>query len=230
MVLTLFASWFMLVRQEGDDDAPMSTPTPKTTPLPPPANRDENREMKRRSIFLEMLIAGAAFCLLLGLSLPVVELSWLFIFSEKHSILSVIGILWRGDEWALAAILFTFSILFPLGKLGFLLFLYARRLNLELPGARLLAALAWLGRWSMLDVLVLALVVFYAKQQQVADATALPGIYIFGACVLLTMWASELAEQQFADLRRARATAPDPDAPSPASGPKLLQDRREAGE
>ncbi len=159
--------------------------------------------MKRRSIFLEMLMAGAVLCLLLGLTLPVVKLTWLYFFSNKHSISSIIWVLYKDHEWLLSGVLLIFSGLFPLIKLSYLLLLYIRRLNDILPSERLLYILSWLGRWSMLDVLVLALVVFYTKQTGVADATELPGIYFFALSVFFTMWASELAEQQFADLRRA---------------------------
>lgn len=158
--------------------------------------------MKRRSIFLEMLMAGAALCLLLGLTLPVVKLTWLYLFSNKHSIISIIWVLFKDHEWLLSGVLIIFSALFPLTKLSYLLVLYYRRLNNILPSEKLLYILSWLGRWSMLDVLVLALVVFYTKQSGVADATVLPGLYFFAVSVLLTMWASELAEQQFADLRK----------------------------
>ncbi len=158
---------------------------------------------RRRSIFLEMLMAGAALCLLLGLTLPVVKLTWLYFFDNKHSILSIIWVLFHDREYLLSGVLIIFSALFPLTKLIYLLVLYYRRLNDILPSERLLYILSWLGRWSMLDVLVLALVVFYTKQTGVADATVLPGIYFFAVSVMLTMWASELAEQQFADLRQA---------------------------
>lgn len=154
-----------------------------------------------------MLIAFAALSLLLGLTLPVVQLTWLYVFSNSHSLVSVIWVLWMDKEWLLAGILATFSILFPLTKLSFLLALYIRRLDHILPGRRAMALLGWLGRWSMLDVLVLALVVFYAKQQGVADATVLPGVYFFAVSVLLTMWASELADQQFEALRHAAEAA-----------------------
>ncbi len=155
----------------------------------------------RRSIFLEMLMAGAALCLLLGLTLPVVKLTWLYFFDNRHSIISIIWVLFQDKEWLLSGVLIIFSALFPLTKLSYLMVLYFRRLNDILPSKKLLYILSWLGRWSMLDVLVLALIVFYTKQTGVADATVLPGIYFFAVSVLLTMWASELAEQQFHDLR-----------------------------
>jgi len=48
----------------------------------------------------------------------------------------------------------------------------------------------------MLDVLLLALVVFYAKATQFADATTLPGVYFFAASVFLTMIAYSLIERE----------------------------------
>jgi len=175
--------------------------------------------MKRRSIFLEMLMAGAALCLLLGLTLPVVKLTWLYFFDNRHSIISIIWVLFQDKEWLLSGVLIIFSALFPLIKLSYLLVLYLRRLNDILPSEKLLFILSWLGRWSMLDVLVLALIVFYTKQTGVADATVLPGIYFFAVSVLLTMWASELAEQQFHDLRIELERADD-------NAPPLIEDQR----
>ena len=174
---------------------------------------------QNRSIFLEMLLAGAAICLLLGLTLPVVRLSWLYFFTSKHSILSVIKVLIGSGEWFLGIVLAVFSVLFPLLKLSFLLMLYWRSLDGNLPEPGILGVLSWLGRWSMLDVLILALVVFYVKQQGMADAMALPGIYFFAISVLLTMWASELAEQIFASWRRQMEK--NSEGPRP-----LLEDKR----
>jgi paraquat-inducible protein A len=162
-------------------------------------------DLTRRSIFLEMLMAFAALTLLFGLTKPVVQLTWLYVFSNAHSIVSVIWVLWSDKEWLLAGVLTLFSIVFPVAKLGFLLALYIRRLELILPGKRALTILGLLGRWSMLDVLVLALVVFYAKQQGIANAMEMPGIWLFTLSVLLTMWASERADQEFEALRQMDA-------------------------
>jgi paraquat-inducible protein A len=58
-----------------------------------------------------------------------------------------------------------------------------------------LRRIAWLGKWSMLDVLVLALLIFYAKSTALSDAVALPGIYFFAGSVVLTMLAYGLVER-----------------------------------
>jgi len=42
----------------------------------------------------------------------------------------------------------------------------------------------------MLDVLVLALVIFYVKISGIGDANTLPGIWFFAASVILTLLAA----------------------------------------
>ena len=65
--------------------------------------------------------------------------------------------------------------------------------------------MSWLGKWSMLDVLVLALLIFYAKSTGIADAVSMPGIYMFAAAVVLTMLAYGIVEYDAE--RPAKATA-----------------------
>lgn len=147
-----------------------------------------------RAFFIAILVIAAAACLVLGLTLPVVRLTHLYFWTDTHSLLSVIAALYQGGELFLAAVIFVFSVLFPVFKLVYLLaaevFAGARFAR----GGTVLRRLEWLGRWSMLDVLVLALLVFYAKATGLAEAVALPGIYFFAASVLLTMMAYGLVK------------------------------------
>jgi len=62
--------------------------------------------------------------------------------------------------------------------------------------------IGWLGKWSMLDVLILALLVFYAKATEFADAISLPGVYFFSASVFLTMIANSLIGSEEAPVER----------------------------
>jgi uncharacterized paraquat-inducible protein A len=67
----------------------------------------------------------------------------------------------------------------------------------------------------MLDVLVLSLVIFYAKTTYIADATSMPGIYMFSAAVIITMVATAIIEHDMSrDAARAGAAAA-PAAPHP---------------
>lgn len=139
------------------------------------------------SILIGFLIVSASVCLFLGLTLPVIRLTRLYVWTDTFSITSVIWTLFQDGEVWLSAILFIFSIIFPALKLLYLLAHFAMPGSSDSKRAGNLARLAWLGKWSMLDVLVLALVIFYVKSSGVADAVALPGIYFFAASVILTM-------------------------------------------
>ena len=91
----------------------------------------------------------------------------------------------RDGQTFLGLVVLVFSILFPIVKLLYLL------LVSTLPAAELrrhakrLKAIEWIGKWSMHDVLVLALTIFFLKSQGVYDAASLPGVYFFTAAVVL---------------------------------------------
>ena len=54
---------------------------------------------------------------------------------------------------------------------------------------RSIAAMEWLGRYSMTDVMVLALIIFYVNSSGYSEAQVQPGIYFFAASALMTMFA-----------------------------------------
>jgi paraquat-inducible protein A len=83
-------------------------------------------------------------------------------------------------------VLFCFSILFPLAKNLLMLALLhgvsaARR---RIRGV--MHALSILGKWSMLDVFIVAILVCSVKLGLLADTEVLAGVYCFAASVLLT--------------------------------------------
>jgi len=55
----------------------------------------------------------------------------------------------------------------------------------------------WLGRYSMTDVMVLALMIFYMNSSGYTEAQVLPGVYCFAASAVMTMiaygWANSAA-------------------------------------
>lgn len=148
-----------------------------------------------RAFLVLVLVLAAACCLVLGLTMPIVRLTHLYFWTDTHSLTSVISALYRNNEFLLAGIIFVFSILFPVFKLIYILAAGTLMAEPSAARSRLLKRLTWLGKWSMLDVLVLALLVFYAKATALADAVALPGIYFFSASVILTMLAYGLVER-----------------------------------
>jgi paraquat-inducible protein A len=148
----------------------------------------------RRSFILGLFIIAATVCLVLGLTLPIIRLTRFYVWTDVHSLVSVVRELYLANEIILASVVLIFSIIFPFLKLLYLLALYSLRHVRPDQSAKWLKRLSWLGKWSMLDVLVLALVVFYAKATNLADATSMPGIFLFAGAVILTMIATAMIE------------------------------------
>ena len=63
----------------------------------------------------------------------------------------------------------------------------------------------WLGRYSMTDVMVLALMIFYVNSSGYTEARVLPGVYFFAASALMTMLAYGWANAEPSARRRSGA-------------------------
>ena len=147
-----------------------------------------------RTLAVAVMIIGAAGSLVLGLTLPVLQLTYFYIWSDTHSFVSIVGALYTERELFLAGILVVFSMLFPVIKLLYLIVAYTTMVAGGRARQRVLNRMSWLGKWSMLDVLVLALIIFYVKASALTEAAALPGIYFFTGAVMMTMIAYALVE------------------------------------
>lgn len=140
-----------------------------------------------RRVGLSLTIIAAAYLLFLGVTEPVLKLTKLYFLEDEHSLWSVVRALFHKDEFFLGTIIFVFSIVFPGLKLFYLLVVAVSPPISDRQ--HIMKWMSWLGKWSMLDVLVLALVIFYAKSNELADAATLPGVYYFTGSVVLTMLA-----------------------------------------
>lgn len=139
-----------------------------------------------------LLIAAYALYLPANL-LPIMKTDSLF-GTQSDTIMSGIVFLWTGGSWGLAAIVFIASILVPLSKLGaltLLLFSVQRRWRWRaLDRARLYRLIEFVGRWSMLDIYVVTILVALVQVRTFAVIAAAPGAIAFGAVVVLTMLAT----------------------------------------
>lgn len=114
--------------------------------------------------------------------------------SQSDTILSGVLFLWRSGSWPLALVVFFASILVPLMKILALLYLAVsvQGGSRHAPRARtqLYRAVEFIGRWSMLDIYVVTLLVALVRFQGLATVDAGPAAVAFGAVVVLTMFAA----------------------------------------
>lgn len=126
--------------------------------------------------------------------LPIMETSSLF-GTQSDTIMSGVVYLWVSGSWPLALVVFIASIVVPLLKLMALTILVIsvqRRSKWRpLQRARLYRLVEGVGRWSMLDVYVVTILVALVHIQTIATISAGPGAIAFSAVVVMTMLAAK---------------------------------------
>ncbi|MDX5595383.1 paraquat-inducible protein A [Pseudovibrio sp. SPO723] len=130
---------------------------------------------------LGLLLPVMSFSFALGLTLPLLRMERLYFLQDTPSLLEVItGLFAEGDQ-ALALVIFLFSVLLPGLKIVVL-----HLACLQRRAGWALKALSTLGKWSMMDVMLVALVIFATKTSGLATASGLPGLWFYGAAALLS--------------------------------------------
>jgi len=141
---------------------------------------------------LALLLAAAVLYAPANL-LPIIETRSTF-GTQTDTILSGVVYLWADGSWPLALVILLASVLVPLAKLlvlGALLWSVHRRWRAaRLQRARLYRLIERLGRWSMTDIFVAAILGALIQLRGVATIRVGPGAMAFGAVVVLTMMAT----------------------------------------
>ncbi|MFT7463639.1 MAG: paraquat-inducible protein A [Pseudohongiellaceae bacterium] len=143
---------------------------------------------------LAIMVSAAA--LASSYSLPTVEFEKVLSEIEIYSIYGGIEMLWLDGNPILASIVFVFSMVFPICKLLALGCLWFRHRRHQVSHRSVLW-IELLGKWSMLDVFIIGAFVGSIRLEimgglQLAKGTSQPGIEVFGAAVLLSMFSTVL--------------------------------------
>ncbi|CAE6850506.1 Intermembrane transport protein PqiA [Paraburkholderia nemoris] len=125
--------------------------------------------------------------------LPVMNTSSLF-GAQKDTILSGVVYLWTSGSWPLAVIVFIASIAVPMLKIMAIMYLVVstqrRSVALLQQRTRIYRLVELVGRWSMLDIYVITILVALVQFNALATIQAGPAAVAFGAVVVLTMFAA----------------------------------------
>ena len=110
---------------------------------------------------------------------------------RRDTIMSGIVYLWESGSWGIAVIVFIASIMVPLIKLGALTFLLisvrGRSPWPQRERTMLYRLLKLVGRWSMLDIFVAAILTKLVQFRLLATVEVGPAALPFGAVVVVTM-------------------------------------------
>ncbi|MCP4000068.1 MAG: paraquat-inducible membrane protein A [Gammaproteobacteria bacterium] len=125
--------------------------------------------------------------------LPITQTSSLGLTQDKTIMQGVIYFLQHG-EWPIAVVIFTASILVPLLKMAVLLYLLISvqrgSSKRALERTKIYRIIEFIGRWSMIDIFVVVIMVALVQLGTLASIAAGEGALYFCAVVIITMFAS----------------------------------------
>ena len=136
---------------------------------------------------LRFFLAAILLCLGGGLFAPIITLEKFYFFENTVSIMSGLLELIDEGQFLLFIIIALFSVALPVLKLFMLNKLLSPKLDNNESFQKYLDWMHHYGKWSMLDVFVVAILLAAVKLGSVADVQLHYGIYLFAAAVLLTM-------------------------------------------
>lgn len=101
---------------------------------------------------------------------------------------------WKSGAYPIAIVIFTASILIPMLKILALSWLCAAASGMVHPSPKTLSKVYWftelLGRWSMIDIFVVGILVSIVQLGNYMSITPGPGALAFAGVVMLTMFAA----------------------------------------
>jgi paraquat-inducible protein A len=125
-----------------------------------------------------------------GIFRPFTSVTKLWLFENQVSVFNGLVTLWKASEIFLFLILFVFTVLFPFIKINAMLVLWLKPTLPTDAAQQLFKFVAHMGKWSMLDVFVVAILVLTVKSGGLASIKVQDGFFMFFASVLLTQFAS----------------------------------------
>lgn len=153
-----------------------------------------------QGITINVLLIGSLIALVIGVTAPLLTLQKLYFIENTISLISTIQTLYNEREWLLFAVIAVFSLCVPIIKIVSLMLIT----NIEYEDGsfldKSLTLIETLGKWSMLDVFVVALLLVSVKLGALAKVQVHYGLYVFAFSVILTMglsfWIYHLAHKK----------------------------------
>lgn len=140
-----------------------------------------------------LVIAGLLFLIPANL-LPMMIVTKLG-SDEAGTIMDGVIYFLHSGAYGIAFVIFTASVAVPVFKLSALLFMLLivrfRLLKRAILGVRLYRIIRFVGKWSMLDIFVVALMVAFVQFQNLASIVPGPAAVAFALAVVMTMLATE---------------------------------------
>jgi paraquat-inducible protein A len=140
----------------------------------------------RLHLLLVSLITASFVLYVAGLHMPLFHTTKFWVIEDEVTLIGTVGAFWYQGEKFLGVVVLVFTIIFPLLK-----FIAVYWGLLSAPSRFSRGVNHWfsiLGKWSMLDVFVVGLLLLNIKlDSQFLDMELRMGVVVFGISIILTM-------------------------------------------
>ena len=139
----------------------------------------------RHSTIAQWLLVLSLGLFIIGFFVPLITVKKFLFFTNRISLYSGLVQLFQEQRYGLFGIIVTFSVLLPLVKIGVL---YGVCTKTAWASPKIRATLHWLtlvGKWAMLDVFIVALLVVVSRVRGLVDVEVHYGLYVFATSVML---------------------------------------------
>jgi len=137
---------------------------------------------------LRWLLVISSLLLIAGFVMPMMTVTKFMMVTNSFSIASGIWQLLQDGQFFIFLIVACFSIILPIVKVSLLFNLLHPSTTHPNRRKKLLQLMHDYGRWAMLDVMVVAILIVTVKLGAIASIQVHTGLYVFGLAVLLIMF------------------------------------------
>lgn len=145
------------------------------------------QQFPKLAILIQVCLVMTLLLFIAGVSLPILTITKLLIVSNEVSIVTGLYQLLTEQQYFIFVVIFLFSIALPVLKLYYLFLLSARKIVNNKTYSKYLHLMHRYGRWSMLDVFVIAILIMTVKLGALASVEIESGMFYFTAAVILLM-------------------------------------------
>ncbi len=149
--------------------------------------------LARHRLAVSLLLVSLA-CNVAALSLPFMSMRK-GLDTEAYTLPHSVSLLWTGGLYVLSILVVGFSILFPFAKLGILFWIIGSQ-DMEERQGFWLKQVERLGKWSMLDVFLVSIILSLASNQFLVGAKPQLGLNLFIVAIIVSMTAGEVISRQ----------------------------------
>ena len=144
-------------------------------------------ETSEKNILGYLLWMTSSLLLIAGMVLPMFSFHKFYIFNDTFSLIGGVIYLLQQGEFLLFLILFGFTVALPMYKMMLSFLLVSKRIRERESEIKVVNHLAIVGKWSMTDVFVIAILAATVKLDMIASIEVHAGLYVFAAGVITSM-------------------------------------------